>query len=116
MKTTNAQAFAYYTALKTATNETGKLGYAIAKNARKIEAELKEYMQARDAAVQKYGTDAGNGTFRFTAPQAAQFQQEMSELDGIECEIDIMTVNEDTFCGGNLTSEQMYSMDWMVAE
>lgn len=114
MKMKNVEAF-QYAGIMTSLNESGKLGFAIAKNRRKLESELKEYNEARDNLIETYGTPNGDGTYSFTAEGMAKFMEGIAEYDGIEFEFQPQTVDEDTFCSGSLTSQQMYMLDWMVA-
>ena len=94
--------------------EPGKLGFAIAKNMRKLLDELVEYEAKRNEAIQKYGVPMGDGRFNFTPENAVKFGDEMSEYDSIEFEFEPMTISEDVFCSGSLTSDQMYALMWMV--
>ena len=115
MKTTNLEA---WNTLQSAAeiNESGKLGFAIAKNMRKLADELKEYDAKRNELIQKYGVSMGDGRFSLSPENAAKFQEEMEEYDGIEFEFIPMTVSEEVFCSGNLNSSQMFTLMWMVEE
>lgn len=116
IKMTNNEAFESLTALAKVT-EKGKLGYAIAKNRRKLKDELKEYNEKRDELLKEYGRPGKKpGIFEFTEENARKFQNAIAEYDSIECEVNIMTVPEDVFISGTLTSQQMYDLDWMVEE
>ena len=96
--------------------ESGRLGFAVAKNMRKLSAELVEYDAKRDELIQRYGSPVGEGKFSFSPENAEKFCSEMSEYDGIEFEFEPMKVDEKTFYSGNLTSDQMYALMWMVNE
>ena len=96
MKMTNAQMFDSLQVL-TQVEEQGVLGYAIARNRRKLADELQEYLAKRDELLQEYGTDDGEGRFTFTQEAAQAF----SAAD---------------FCSGSLTSSQMFALEWMVKE
>ena len=109
---TNGQMLDSLSALAEA-NETGKLGYAIAKNRRKIQGEIKEYLEVREELLKKHGTDTGGGQYSFTAESAEKFNRDLEEYAGLTTELELMTVGTEVFCGGNLTSKQMYALDWM---
>ena len=112
MKTmTNAQMWESIQTLSSINNETGKLGYACARNLRKLMDACKEYMEIRDKLMMEYGTSEGNGKFTFTAEKAQQFTEAIKEYALIEHE-----VSEDVFCSGTLTNKEMYALEWMVEE
>ena len=115
MKITNLEAWSCVQMIS-GVKETGKLGFAIAKNARKLKDELKEYDAKRDELIEKYGTALGDGRFNLTSENASMLQEEMAEYDSIEFEFEPLKVSEEVFCGGNLTSDQMYMLMWMVDE
>ena len=95
--------------------EKGKLGYAIARNLRKLNDAGKEYFEKRDELIRKYGKPNGNGgSYTFTEKNAKAFNKELEEYAVIEHEVDVMTVSEEVFCSGTLTSQMMYDLDWMV--
>ena len=115
MKLTYGEAFQSLGILGTL-KESGKLGFAIAKNARKISEELVEYNAKRDELIQKYGNDLGEGRFGFTPDKAAEFNKEIRQYDEMDFEVTPTTVTEDEFTKGSLTSDQMYQLMWMVDE
>ena len=112
MKFTNAKAYDALLALLSV-SETGRLGYAIAKNARKIRDEIQEYINKREGAVSEYGSDNGNGAYVIKPDDIERCLAEFEDLNDIECDIDIMTVDTNTFCSGNLTSNDMLALEWM---
>ena len=113
MKITNLEALTF---VQTAgvLKESGKLGFAIAKNMRKLADELVEYDQKRGEIIQKYGIPEGDNRYRFTEENAKKFYEEMEEYDAMEFEFQPTTVSEEVFCSGGLTSDQMYALMWMV--
>lgn len=94
--------------------ETGLLGYAIAKNRRKLLEELKEYDAKRSEIVSKYGISRGDGTFAIG--DMAKFREELEPYATLESDVDVMTVPVEVFTSGGLTSQQMFALDWMVKE
>ena len=107
---TNGEAFQILTVLASA-NETGRLGYAIAKQRRLIEAELKEFIDIRNKAI----SDHMDGD-TMTEDGAAAANAEIAEYIDLPCEFRVVTVPEDVFVGGTLTSDQMYILDFMVED
>lgn len=97
-------------------NEKGMLGYAISKNRRLITNECKEYAEKRDELLKEFGTDMGNGQFRLVGENLEKFAEAIKPFAELTAEINVMTVSQDVFCSGNLTSQQMFALDWMVKE
>lgn len=98
------------------TKETGKLGYACARNLRKLMGECREYMEIRDKLLAKYGTPDGTGRYTFEPEKAKEFSKEIIEYAAISHEVDVMQVDEETFCSGSLTTKEMFTLEWMVKE
>ena len=115
MKITNIEAFQSVQTLS-ALKERGKLGYAIARNMRKLEEELTEYTERRNELIKAYGSPTGDGEYQIPAANMGAFFKEMDEYNEIEFEFQPHTVTEDVFCSGSLTSDQMYILDWMVGK
>lgn len=108
MKTTNGQAFDILVTLS-GLAETGRLGYAIAKNRRVIETELTEFIAIRNRAIQSRAVDG------VLSPEAAEeANKEISEFVNLPCDFPVYTVPLDIFVGGGLTADQMYLLDFMV--
>ena len=112
MKMTNEQMSANVELLA-GLQETGKLGYAIARNLRKLRDAAAEYLDAKQKMLVEYGEDMGDGRYKV---DIEVFQREVGELAGIQHEADIYQVDEDTFTSGTLTSGQMEQLLWMVKE
>lgn len=115
MKMTNAQMWESIQTL-TEVKETGKLGYACARNLRKLMDACREYMEIRDRLMMEHGKDEGNGKFTFEPDKARAFTDAIYEYAIIEHEVDVFQVPEDVFCSGTLTTREMYALDWMVKE
>lgn len=94
--------------------ETGKLGYAIAKNMRVIRDAMKEYVDIRDDALKKYGKLESDGSYSIDMDDYEKYLDAFKEYDYIENDVPVTLVDEDTFMSGNLTNDQMYRLDWMV--
>lgn len=115
MKLTNSQMFDSLQVMVQA-EEEGVLGYAIARNRRKIADELKEYLAKRDELLQQYGTDDGPGKYKLTVEAAQKFSEALRPYADMTADVDVHQVTVDEFCSGSLTSSQMYVLDWMVKE
>lgn len=96
--------------------ETGLLGYAISVNRRRMIAEVQEYSRKRDELLAKFGTDIGEGRFQLLPEGAARFYEALQPYSELTVDIPVMQVTTDVFCGGNLTSSQMYVLGWMVKD
>lgn len=115
MTFTNAQMMDSLRVLSQA-EETGALGFAIAKNRRKLQEEVKEYSAKYDELLAKYGTDQGNGAYSIPRENLAAFEAELQPIAELTAEVTPMQVSMEVFCGGTLTSQQMYVLEWMVKE
>ena len=115
MKITYGEAFQSINVIGSA-KESGRLGFALAKNARKLSEELVEYMAKREELLNHYGDNLGDGRFQLAGDAVGRFNEAISEYDEMEFEFEPTTVSEDVFCGGSLTSDQMYALMWMVDE
>lgn len=96
--------------------EKGMLGYAIARNRQKLLSEIQEYSKKRDELLKEHGTDVGNGKFQLQPDQAERFFEALKPYDELEVDVPIMQVTLEVFCSGNLTSSQMFTLDWMVKD
>lgn len=108
MKTTNGRAFDILMTLSGLT-ETGRLGYAIAKNRRIIETELTEFIDMRNQVIRKHAVDG-----QLTPEAAEEANKEIAEIIDLPCDFKPYTIALEDFIGGGLTAEQMYLLDFMV--
>lgn len=115
MKLSNSVMFESIQTLTTV-KETGKLGYACARNLRRLLDACREYMEERDRLLKEYGTDQGGGQYTFEPANARDFSCKLQEFAVIEHEVDVMQVDEEVFCSGNLTTKEMFTLSWMVKE
>lgn len=97
-------------------HEKGKLGFTIAKNMRRLGDELREYFEKRDELIQKYGKKQEGDQYRIPPESAQKFVDELKEYDEIEFDFEPQMISENDFCAGDLTSDQMYELYWMVTE
>lgn len=96
--------------------EKGMLGYAIARNRQKLTAEVLDYSQKRDELLREHGKDIGNGQFQLEPENAARFFEDLKPYSDLTVDVPVMQIPPEVFYGGNLTSNQMYALDWMVSE
>lgn len=115
MKLTNAQLYDSLHVLAQA-EEKGVLGFAIARNRRKIAEELKEYMAKRDELLAEYGTEESAGTYKLTPEAAQAFSAALRPFAEMTADVAVHQVTAEEFCSGNLTSSQMLTLEWMVKE
>ena len=116
MKFQNERAYEIYQVL-VALRETGRLGYAIAKNRKRFYDAIAEYESFRTETVIKYGELNEDGQSCKVKPENDDaFQAEMKPVATEEQEIDVYRIPEDVFVSGNLDSQQMFMLDWMIDE
>lgn len=96
--------------------EKGMLGYAIARNRQKLIPEVQEYSKKRDELLKEHGTDIGNGQFQLMPENAARFYEELQPYSELTADVAVMQISPEVFCSGNLTSSQMFTLDWMVKD
>lgn len=96
--------------------EKGRLGFAIAKNMRKLNEELREYSEKRDELIMKYGEQQDGDQYKIPPEKVNDFMNELREYDDMKFDFEPQTISEDDFCSGSLTSDQMYALYWMVSE
>ena len=95
-------------------DEKGMLGYAIARNRRLLIDEVQEYSAKRDELLAEFGTTTGDGRFNLTADAAARFYEALRPYSELTADVPIMQISPEIFYSGNLTSSQMFELEWMV--
>lgn len=98
-----------------------KVGYAAARNYRRLSESLTEYVAFKNELIEKYGEpekdEDGHEFFsiKITSPNFKSFCDELAPLGEIEQEVEIMTLNyEDAI--GSLTGEELLGVDWMFED
>ncbi len=95
-------------------NETGRLGYAVARNLRLLKDNATEYLETKASAIREYGTlDEEKGVI---AIDNALLNDMLKDIRFISHEFDAFQVDEETFVNGSMTSQQMELLLWMVHE
>lgn len=118
MKLTNQKMDDCYNALNNISERTtGRLGYAIARNLRKLSEELVEYQSLKDKAICKYGQEA-DGTYSIQIGSEAfeNYINEMKEYMNIEHDVQIFTVTEDEVLSSDLNAKEMLAIDFMIQD
>lgn len=117
MKLTNIKMNLYLNFLKSiSTKVTGKLGYAVAKNMRKIANELVEFENIKNEYICKHGKKNKNGTFSIDngSEEYRAFLDYIEEFVNIEHEVDIFKINEEELSKSDLTAEEMLNLEFMI--
>lgn len=119
MKLTNKKMDDHLSALVAVSERaTGKLGYAIARNIRKLSEELTEYQSLKDKAIIKYGTTDENGQSRIQigSPEYESYLEEMKEYMNIEHEVQIFAVTAEEVLNTDLNAKEMLAIDFMIQD
>lgn len=119
MKLTNKKMDECFNALNDISEKTnGKLGYAIARNLRKLSEELVEYQSLKDKAIFKYGEKDNNGHTSIIVGSEGydNFINEMKEYMNIEHDVQIFTVTEEEVLKSDLNAKEMLAIDFMIQE
>ena len=103
-----------------------KVSYAIAKNIKKLESELKIYNKEREKLIDKYciKDDEGknvideNNNLKIADEHLEAWNKEINELMDIEVDIDIHKFNLDSLMCGNydMTPAELMIIDYMIEE
>lgn len=103
-----------------------KVSYAIAKNIKKLENELKIYNEEREKLIDKYciKDDEGknvideNNNLKIANEHLEAWNKEINELMDIEVDIDIHKFNLDSLMCGNydMTPAELMIIDYMIEE
>lgn len=103
-----------------------KVSYAISKNIKKLEKELKIYNEERQKLIDKYCVkdDEGknlideNNNLKIADEHLEDWNKEINELMDIEVDIDIHKFNLDSLMCGNydMTPAELMIIDYMIEE
>ena len=93
-----------------------KMAYAIQRNIQKLKPELETYENARMGLIkEKYGTKGKDGNYRVEPSHMTKFLEELIELQAVEVEIDIHTVNLSEF-NNDITPLDLMNLEWMFKD
>ena len=95
---------------------TGRLGFAVAKNMRKIANECQDFIKIKDDLVRKYGTQTEDGSFviQQNSESYSKFMDELKVYTDLQCDVDIYSVDEEYLCESNLNADEMLMIEFMV--
>lgn len=123
MKISNINALIYIEILKEYLDRNDIIGYAAARNIRKLTDATIEYVRCRDKLIIEFGIpeedENGNKTGRHSistdSPNFSNFNSEINKFNNIEHDVDIMFVNYSEVIG-KLTGSQILDIDWMLKD
>lgn len=119
MKLTNLEMLNYLEALNQISEKVyGKLGYAVARNLRKIANELVEFEQIRSDTFYKYATLNENDEYELksnTKPYK-DFMDEMHEIASIRHKVDIYKIEPDVVIQSGLNAKELNSLVFMIKD
>lgn len=119
MKLTNKEIFENLSSLlKISDKVTGKVGYAVSYNIRKLSDEVPEYENMRDDLIKKYGTEDEEGKvgIRIGSEEYQKFSEEIEQYDKMEFDINIIMVKPEDLESSDLTAKEMLGMSFMIDE
>ena len=119
MKLTNIEMSNYLNSLQQVSNKVkGKLGYAVARNIRKISDELIEFENLRLEHIRKYGTVNENGecVIKKDTEEYEKFLTDMQEYVTIAHDVDIHMVDAEEIFKSDLTADEITTIDFMINE
>ena len=119
MKLKNIEMSNYLTALNNVADKvSGMLAYAVARNIRKLEGELAEYLKIKNETIVKYGTlgDDGISRIQIGSDECQKYLDEMKQYDEIEHEVEIFMVGSSVLNDSSLNARDIVSIDFMLEE
>lgn len=123
MKYTNEEMAAMLESLKGFMDRRDMIGYAAARNARKLSDEVGAFLRFRDDLVVKYGDEErdaeGNATGRFSisalSPNFKRFAEEIAPISKLEFELELLKLPYEEAIG-KLSGSELLALDWMFEE
>lgn len=119
---TNREASAMAESCERWMDDTGLLGYACARNARRLADATVEYTRIKDGAIREFGREVKDDDGRVTAytvePGSEGFEgfmQRVGPFADLECEVEIMTVPASEVIG-KMSGRESLEIDWMIGE
>lgn len=123
IKKTNGQLFNMMSELEAHLDKKDIIGYACARNYRKISLEIEDFIRKREELFMKYGSkdvdDNGNFLGSYSIDQNSEelklFKEEIGKYVDLECEVDIMMVKF-TDAIGVLSGRELIGLDFMFED
>lgn len=109
--------------LKPLLSHRDKIGYAAARNHRRLAECLTEYERFRNSLIEKYGEhekgENGNElpsiSLSSTSPNFKMFLSELAPYNEMEHEVELMELPYSEVIG-NLSGEEILAIDWMLVD
>ena len=109
--------------LKPLLSHRDKIGYAAARNHRRLAECLTEYERFRNGLIEKYGEHEKDGdgnelpaiSLSTTSPNFKMFLEELAPYNEMEHEVEIMTLPYSEAIGV-LSGEEILAVDWMLVD
>lgn len=117
MKLTNLEIYEYLSSLAEISEKvTGKLGYKVSYNMRKLSAEVPEYQKLRDETIEKYGEKNEEGIYaiKVGTDKYNEYVEEMKKYDDMTFDINILMATPEEFDDCNLTAKDMINIQFMI--
>lgn len=104
-------------------NATGKFGYAIARNVRKIKDACTEYLQIRQDLITQFGTEQvdenGNKTgaieLKIGSDAYNEFKKQLDEYSEMKYDVEILKIPYETL-PKDITAKDMLNLEWMLID
>lgn len=119
---TNREASAMAESCERWMDDTGLLGYACARNARRLADATVEYTRIKNDAIREFGREVKDDDGRVTAYTVepgskgfAGFMQRVEPFADLECDVEIMTVPASEVIG-KMSGRESLEIDWMIGE
>lgn len=122
-KLTNAEMESRVRALAPHLERADMVGYAAARNTRRLKDALTEYATVRDGLVERYGkpevdecgTFTGKVSLAFDSPDFAKFAEEIEPYLGISHEVEVFRIGYG-HAAGTMSGAELLEIDWMFEE
>lgn len=114
MLLSNIQMERYMESLIPVLEHTGMIGYAAARNYRRLSDQLVEYIQRKDDLIREYGNEhEGQVSITPASPKFHEFEAKLIPFATMEHEVEIMK-RPMSEAIGSLTGQQILDIWWML--
>lgn len=97
---------------------TGKVAYALAYNLRKMQNELKEYMDFRNELINKYSKELEDGKFGIDmkSKDYIEFSKELKQYDNIVHVIELISIVPEDIYSTELNADDIFTINFMIGD
>lgn len=97
---------------------TGKVAYALAYNLRKMQNELKEYMDFRNELITKYSKELEDGRFGIDikSVEYQEFIKELAQYDNIVHVIELILIAPEDIYSTELNADDIFTINFMIGD